>query len=77
MLRCTEFSRAFDTTGGACSPTGLSHAREMRHNGTSKKPLEEGESLKQRAISDLEPIKNDKPLSRSLFHARTLFYAAA
>ena len=49
----------------------------MRHKGTSKKPLEKGESLKQRAINDLEQIKHEKPLIRSLFYAPTVRYAAA
>ena len=51
--------------------------QEMRHKGTSKKPLKKGESLKQRAINDLEAIKNDKALIRSLFRAPTVRYAAA
>lgn len=50
---------------------------QMRHKGTSKKPLNKGESLKQRAIDDLESIKHDKPLIRSLFRTPTVRYAAA
>lgn len=50
---------------------------QMRHKGTSKKPLNKGESLKQRAIDDLEAIKRDKRLLRRLFHAPTVRYAAA
>ena len=44
---------------------------QMRHKGTSKK------SLMQRAIGDLESIKHNKPLIRSLFRAPTVRYAAA
>lgn len=33
---------------------------QMRNIGTSKKPLKKGESLKNRAILDLESIKNEK-----------------
>lgn len=51
--------------------------RQMRHKGTSKKPLQKGESLKQRAINDLESIKQNKALIRSLFRAPTVRYAAA
>jgi transposase len=50
---------------------------QMRHKGTSKKPLKKGESLKQRAIDDLEAIKHDKALLRRLFWAPSVFYAAA
>lgn len=50
---------------------------QMRHYGTSKKPLKKGESLKRRAINDLEKIKNDKSLIRRLFQAPTVRYAAA
>ncbi len=35
---------------------------QMRNIGTSKKPLKKGESLKNRAILDLESIKRDKAL---------------
>lgn len=49
----------------------------MRHKGTSKKPLNKGESLKQRAIDDIEAIKRDKRLQRRLFHVPTLRYTAA
>lgn len=50
---------------------------QMRHYGTSKKPLKKGESLERRAINDLEKIKNDKSLIRRLFQAPTVRYAAA
>lgn len=49
---------------------------QMRHKGTSKKPLQKGESLKQRAINDLGFIKRDKALIRSLFRTPTGRYAA-
>lgn len=50
---------------------------QMRHKGTSKRPLKKGESLMKRAIADLESIKRDKKLIRSLFQAPTVRYAAA
>ena len=48
----------------------------MRHLGTSKKPLKKGESLKERAQSDLELIASDKKLIRSFFNAPTVRFAA-
>jgi len=49
-----------------------SHAKT---NGVSKKPLRQNESLKDRVQSDLEAIKQNKPLVRSLFHAKSVAYA--
>lgn len=51
--------------------------RQMRHKGTSKRPLNKGESLEKRAIADLESIKRDKRLLRRLFLASSVLYAAA
>ena len=50
---------------------------QMRNIGTSKKPLKQGESLKNRVIVDLETIKRDKKLIRSFFHEPTVLFAAA
>lgn len=50
---------------------------QMRHMGTSKKPLKKGESLKNRAIMDLEKIKRDKRLIKSFFREATVSFAAA
>ena len=49
----------------------------MRNIGTSKKPLKEGESLMNRAVSDLESIKRDKKLVKSFFHEEHVLFAAA
>lgn len=50
---------------------------QMRHIGTSKKPLKQGESLKQRAENDLHSIKNNKALLKSFFQHPTVSFAAA
>ena len=50
---------------------------QMRHMGTSKKPLKKGESLKNRAVMDLEKIKRDKKLVKSFFQEPTLQFASA
>jgi len=50
---------------------------QMRNVGTSKKPLKKGESLKNRAIMDLEKIKRDKKLVKSFFQEKTVSFAAA
>jgi len=50
---------------------------QMRNIGTSKKPLKKGESLKNRAILDLESIKRDKALIKSFFQGATVLFAAA
>jgi transposase len=50
---------------------------QMRHMGTSKKPLKQGESLKVRAVADLEKIKADKKLIKSFFQEKTVLFAAA
>lgn len=50
---------------------------QMRHLGTSKKPLKQGEALKQRAENDLLSIKNNKPLLKSFFQHPSVLFAAA
>ena len=50
---------------------------QMRHIGTSKKPLKKGESLKGRAVNDLESIKANKKLVKSFFREATVSFAAA
>jgi transposase len=47
----------------------------LKTNGTSKKPLRQNESLKQRVNDDLSNIKNDKKLVRSFFQAESVSYA--
>jgi transposase len=49
-----------------------SHAKT---NGVSKKPLRKNESLKDRVQSDLEAIKQNKQLVKSLFCAKSVAYA--
>jgi len=49
----------------------------MRNIGTSKKPLKEGESLMNRAITDLQSIKRDKKLVKSFFEEEAVSFAAA
>jgi transposase len=44
-------------------------------NGVSKKPLSRNESLKERVKSDLEAIKQNRPLVKSFFCAQTVLYA--
>ncbi len=50
---------------------------QMRHLGTSKKPLKKGESLKERARKDLEAIKSNKKLIKSFFLESHVSFAAA
>lgn len=50
---------------------------QMRNMGTSKKPLKKGESLKERAISDLALIKTNRKLVKSFFRESNVFFAAA
>lgn len=50
---------------------------QRRNIGTSKKPLKKGESLKNRAIMDLERIRRDRKLVKSFFNEATVFFAAA
>lgn len=50
---------------------------QMRHLGTSKRPLKKGESLKTRAITDLESIKENKKLVKSFFNEPSVSFAAA
>lgn len=50
---------------------------QMRHLGTSKKPLKKGESLKRRAVNDLESIKANKKLVKSFFKEAAVSFAAA
>jgi transposase len=47
---------------------------QMRHNGTSKKPLRRNESLRERVENDLADIKNDPALVRSFFYAPSVAY---
>ena len=47
-----------------------------RQKGTSKIPLRQNESLRDRVEQDLANIKNDRGLVRSFFHASTVAYAA-
>lgn len=49
---------------------------QMRNIGTSKKPLKKDESLKNRAILDLESIKRNKGLIKSFFQETTVSFAA-
>jgi len=49
----------------------------MRNMGTSKKPIKKGESLKNRAVLDLESIKRDKALIKSFFQEAAVSFAAA
>jgi transposase len=50
---------------------------QMRHLGTSKKPLKKGESLKKRAANDLQSIKDNKALVKSFFREPAVSFAAA
>ena len=50
---------------------------QMRHIGTSKKPLKKGESLKGRAVNDLESIRANKKLLKSFFAEPCVSFAAA
>jgi len=50
---------------------------QMRHMGTSKKPLKKGESLKQRAVNDLQAIKENIALVKSFFGHESVSFAAA
>ena len=50
---------------------------QMRHMGTSKKPLKKNESLKERVINDLQAIKENKPLIKSFFKNQSVSFAAA
>ena len=50
---------------------------QMRNMGKSKKPLKKGESLKNRAIVDLEKIRRNKKLVKSFFKEATVSFAAA
>ena len=50
---------------------------QMRNIGTSKKPLKKRESLKKRAILDLESIKNKKKLILSFLKSDKVSYAVA
>ncbi|MCU7937579.1 MAG: IS630 family transposase [Candidatus Thiodiazotropha sp. (ex Dulcina madagascariensis)] len=50
---------------------------QMRHLGTSKKPLKKNESLKERAINDLQSIRDDKKLVKSFFQNTDVLFTAA
>jgi transposase len=45
-------------------------------NGIAKKPLKQGESLRERVEADLDTIAKNKPLIRSFFQAKSVVYAA-
>ena len=49
--------------------------QHTKTNGVAKKPLRKGESLKQRVTQDLEKVKANRNLVRSLFGAATVAYA--
>ena len=46
----------------------------VKSNGTVKKPLAEGESLKRRVSNQLQDVKNDKRLVKSFFKAASVSY---
>ena len=46
----------------------------LKQNGTSKKPLRQNESLRERVEEDLRLIKRDRPLVRSSFQAPSVSY---
>lgn len=48
----------------------------VKRNGVSKKPLRQNESLRERVEADLAQVKNNPPLLRSLFRAKSVAYAA-
>ena len=47
---------------------------QLRHKGTSKKPLRRNESLRERVERDLADIQNDPALVRSFFYAPSVVY---
>lgn len=47
----------------------------MKGNGVSKKPLRQNESLRRRVEEDFRAIKNNPPLIRSFFQAKSVAYA--
>ena len=47
---------------------------QLRHKGTSKKPLRKNESLRERVERDLQDIKKDPALVRSFFRAPSVAY---
>jgi transposase len=47
---------------------------QLRHQGTSKKPLKKNESLRARVEHDLKAIKRDRRLVRSFFLAQSVAY---
>lgn len=47
---------------------------QMRHKGTSKKPLKKNESLRSRVERDLQDIQDDPALVRSFFFADSVSY---
>ena len=49
----------------------------LKKQGTTKKPLKQGESLKTRTLDDLQQIKKNKSLVRSFFQAEAVTFAAA
>ncbi len=49
----------------------------MKSNGTTKRPLKSGESLKKRVHSDFKAVKKDKALIQSFFKCKSVDYTAA
>ena len=50
---------------------------QMRHPGTSRKPLKKDESLKKRAANELQCIKDNRALIKSFFREPAVSFAAA
>jgi hypothetical protein len=50
---------------------------QMRHPGTTRKPLKKDESLKKRAANDLQSIKDHRALIKSFFREPAESFAAA
>ena len=46
----------------------------VKTHGLSKRPLQQGESLRHRMEQDLSAVKNDRPLVRSFFKAKSVEY---
>jgi transposase len=47
----------------------------MKNNGVSKKPLKKNESLQSRIDQDLNEIRGNRKLVKSIFHAESVLYA--
>ena len=50
---------------------------QMKHLGTSKRPLKKNESLKNRVVNDLQSIKANKLLVKSFFNESSVSFSAA